>query len=261
MTRSTSAEVLSFRRSLKRPIVTLLILQLMSGMILAPHLTFFPIYVKDLGYSAVVIANIIAAQRAAGMVAALLGGALSDSIGRKWTLLLGSVGYLAASFAFLVASPGWIGVLWTINGLGLGLYTLGGQSYLIDAAAVGYLGLTSALYNWGYTLGGVISSPIAGFLLDRWDYGVFARVLIGFSLCVIAVNLFFLPRSPAKRSARAPGLKRFFGYGDIATRSIVLILTALRFLPTLYYATMLILIPLLLDAAGASKTIIALYAT
>ncbi len=251
----------SFLRTLGRPIVALLTLQLMGGMILAPHLTFFPLYLKDLGHSTIVIANIIAARQMAGLVAALLGGALSDSLGRKRTLLLGNVGYLVSSLAFLVLSPGWIGLLWIIGGFGQGLHTLGGQSYLMDTAAPQYLGLTSALYNWGYTLGGVLSSPIAGLILDRWDYGVFARVLVVFAIGTVALNQFVLPRSPIEHRTHAPGLRRFFGYGDIALRPSVLILATLRFLPTFYYAIMLVLIPLLLDAAGASKTIIAWYAT
>ena len=39
------------------------------------------------------------------------------------------------------------------------------------------------------------------------------------------------------------------------------VLSALRFLPTVYYGTANLLIPLLLDAAGADKTTIAWYAT
>lgn len=261
MTQPTSTEPRSFWRALNRPTLALLALQLMGGMILAPQSTFFPIYVKDLGYSAMLIANIVTTKQIAGLISSLVGGTLSDSLGRKRTLLLGNAGFLLSSFAFLVVSPNWIGLLWAIGGFGLGLHTLGGQSYLMDAAAASYLGLISALFNWGYTLGGALSSPIAGLLLDRWDYAVFAGALITFSAGTIAVNQFILPRSPVTRQARAPGLKRFFGYGDVAPRPTVLMLAALRFLPTVYYATMLILIPLLLDAAGASKTTIAWYAT
>jgi MFS family permease len=47
----------------------------------------------------------------------------------------------------------------------------------------------------------------------------------------------------------------------VATHPTVLVLAALRFIPTLHYAAMLILIPLLLDAGGASETSIAWYAS
>ena len=258
---SSSEQRPPFWQTLNRPVVTLLLLQLMSGMILSPHRTFFPIYIKDLGYSAIVIANIATANQVAGLIASLVGGSLSDSLGRKATLLLGNLGYLVASLVFLSHSPGWIAVLWTIGGLGLGVHTLGGQSYLMDVAARGYLGLVSALFNWGYTLGGALASPIAGLLLERSGYTLFAWVLIGFALLTVAVNQFVLPRSPVERHACRLDLKRFLGYGDIAARRTVVLLSALRFLPTLAYAMMGLLVPLLLDAAGASKTVIAWYAT
>ena len=260
MAQPAPAERPSFWQVLNRPIVTLLALQLMGGMQLAPHATFFPLYAQELGYSAVLIASIVTAKQVAGLFASLVGGTLSDSLGRKRTLLLGNFGYLLSTFAFLVVSPNWIGLLWAIGGFGLGLHTLGGQSYLMDTASPDHLGLMSALYNWGYTFGGALSSPIIGLILDRGDYGLFAGVLIAFSLCTMAVNQFVLPRSPVERQARATDVKRFLGYGDIAIRPTILALSALRLLPTLTYATMF-LIPLLLDAAGASKTAIAWYAT
>lgn len=261
MVESASTGRGSFWSALDRPIVTLLALQLMGGILLSPHSSFFPLYIKDLGYSTMVIANIVTAKQVAGLIAALLGGALSDSLGRKHTLLLGHIGYLLSSMVFLIASPTWIGVLWTIGGFGLGLHTLGAQSYLIDAAAPAYLGLISALFNWGYTLGGALGSPVVGLILERWDYGALAWVMIIFALGTIAVNQFILPRSPVERQVRTPSLRWFFSYGDIATRPTVVVLAALRFLPTVCYAVLGILIPLLLDAAGASKTTIAWYAT
>jgi MFS family permease len=261
MTQPAPPERPSFRQALNRPIVTLLALQLMGGMLLAPRATFFPLYVQELGHSAVLIAGIVTAKQVAGLIASLAGGTLSDSLGRKRTLLLGNLGYLISNLAFLFVSPNWIGLLWTMGGFGSGLHTLGGQSYLMDSASPDHLGLLSALYNWGYTFGGALSSPLIGLLLDRGDYGLFAGALIGFSLCTIAVNQFILPRSPVERQARALDVKRLLGYGDIAARPTIVALSALRFLPTLTYATMGILIPLLLDAAGASKTTIAWYAT
>ncbi len=261
MYQSRPAVLTSFWRSLNRSIGTLLVLQLLSGMILAPHMTFFPLYLNDLGYSPLLIANLAAAKQTAGLVSSLLGGTLSDWLGRKRTLLLGIFGLLLSSNAFISRSLAWIGILWVLGGLGSGLHTLGGQSYLIDAAAPAYLGLTSALYNWGYTLGGVLSSPIAGALLDRWNYQVFGKALVVFSLLALGTTQFILPRVRSVRRASRLDFKHFFGYQEIATRPSVHLLVALRFLPTLAYAMMLLLVPLLLDAAGANHTTIAWYAT
>ena len=250
----------TFWQSLNRAVVTLLGVQLLGGMMLAPHTTFFPIFVQERGYSAIVLANIAAANQVAGLIASLVGGALADWLGRKQTLILGSLGFVIASCVFLLDGAWGIALLWVVGGFLIGLYVLGSESYLMDAAAPQFLGLTSALFNWGYTLGGVLSSPLAGLLLERWDYGLLAIVLIAFALLTSGWISFILPPSPLAMVER-PGWRELFGYRPVASRPIILLLAGLRFLPTLYYAMLLLLIPLLLNDSGASKTIIALYAT
>lgn len=248
-----------FFSALRRPIVVLLLLQLMAGIMLAPYRTFFPIYVKDLGYSAVLIAALATVERIMGLIAALVGGTLSDSWGRKWTLMLGQLGFLLSTFVFFSPSIGWIFVLWAAGGLGLGLSTLGGQSYLMDAASPAYLGVLAALYNWGYTLGGTVSNPVAGLLLDTWGYaalGVSATVL---ALATLSVTRFALPHLSASVVGKSP-VRKLVGYRIVATRPPIILLSMLRFLPTFLYGMIILWIPLLLDASGVSKTTIALYA-
>ena len=261
MTTESRAQGLTLLSTLKRPIVILLLLQLMAGMLLSPNRTFLPIYIKELGYSALLISTLATASQTAGLLASLAGGTLSDTLGRKWTLLLGNVGYLITSLVFFSPSVGVIGVLWTVGGFAMGLHTLGGESYLMDTAHPNYLGVLAALYNWGYTLGGALSGPVAGFLLDRWSYRVFGTALALFGLLTVLTNLIALPRSPVEERARSAPRKKWFGYGDIVARPPVWMLSALRFLPTFYYGMSNILIPLLLHSAGASKVVIAVYAT
>lgn len=239
----------------------LLLLQLMGGMMLSPHRTFFPLYVQDLGYSSLQISTLSTVRLIAAMIASLLGGTCSDSLGRKRTFLLGNLGFIAASMIFLTPSLWWIGILWALSGLGMGLRTLGSQSYLMDVAVPSYLGVLTALYNWGYTLGGALSSPIVGLLLDRWDYGVFGGVLCLFALGTVAINGGLLPRVSTGIDRESAARKAFFGYGELAVRRPVVLLTLLRFLPTVYWGMAIVFVPLLLNATGASKTTIALYAT
>lgn len=250
-----------FLRALSRPMVLLLLLQLMGGMMLMPQRAFFPIYVQELGYGAAEISVLSTTRMALAMLASLVGGTLSDRLGRKWTLLLGNVGFILGGLLFLTPGLGWIGTLSTVSGFCMGLHTLGSQSYLVDAAPSGYLGLSTALYNWGYTLGGALGSPVVGYVLDRWDYGVFGGSLTVFALLAVALNALYLPRlhAPARRSETGP--KALFGYATLARRPIVVLLVAMRFLPTLAYGVATVFLPLLLDSAGATKTVVAAYVT
>ncbi len=241
--------------------VVLLLLQLMSGMMLSPHRTFFPVYLQDMGHPVMLIAVLSTVNRIMGLIAALLGGTLSDSLGRKWTLLLGEVGFLLGTMVFFTPSTWLIATLWAMGGLGMGLNTLGGQSYLIDAADPAHLSLLSAFYNWGYTVGGALSSPVAGFILDNWGYGAFGLTLGALALTAVVTNLACLPQALHRRDERRVARGKLFGYDQVVFRPTVWLLALLRFLPTVYWGMALVLIPLLLADAGASKTVMALYAT
>jgi MFS family permease len=247
--------------ALTRPIVVLLLLQMMGGMLLMPHRSFFPLYVSGLGYSAARISALSAVRMAMAMLASLLGGTLSDSLGRKRTFLLGNLGFLVGGLLFLTPNPWWIAILWALSGFGSGLHTLGGQSYLIDAARSAYLGVLTALFNWGYTLGGALASPIAGYVIDQWDYRALGGTLTLFALATVAVNALFLPRLKAPDEGVVRRRAGLMGYGDVARRREVVLLVCMRFLPTVYWGTASVFMPLLLDAAGATVTIVALYAT
>jgi MFS family permease len=239
-------------------------LQLAGGVMLIPQRTFFPIYLQELGHPAVLIATLATVRQIMGMVASLIGGTLSDVMGRKRTLLGGQLGFLLASLVYFTPATGWISVLWGVSGLFAGLHTLGGQSYLVDAARADALGTLSALYNWGYTVGGALGSPLAGYLLERWDYRAFGTAMAALALCTIAANLLALPRLPARAPQTGTGRRGWrslFGYREIAARRSVIVLTLLRFLPTFFWGMATVLVPLLLQGAAASKTTIAAYAT
>ena len=242
------------------PILALLLLQLMGGMLLSPHRTFFPVYVQQLGYSPLQVSTISTARLVLAMVASLLGGTLSDTVGRKWTTFLGNLGFLAGSLLFLTPNLGWIGLLWALSGLGMGLRTLGSQAYLMDVAAPHALGLLTAFYNWGYTLGGALSGPLVGVLLDARGYPAFGWALILFCLPMLTVNV-VMPHSRRDTQERSTVGAGFLAYAGLARRRSVILLVLIRSLPTVYWGMALVLIPLLLDGAGATKTQIALYAT
>jgi MFS family permease len=238
-------------------------------MMLSPHRTFYPLYVQDLGRATTWIAALSAARLAMAMLASLVGGLLSDTIGRKWTLFAGDIGFVAGSVLFLTRAPGWVGVLWTVSGFGMGLRTLGAMGYLMDAAGSRSLGVLSALFNWGYTVGGALSGPLAALLLAGGSYARFGIALTALALSALAVNALALPSLgaiPSSSAASTPAARShapwrdLFGYGHIAARRPVLLLTATRFLPTVYWGMAIVLIPLLLRAAGADKATIAGYA-
>jgi MFS family permease len=250
------------RSAHSRPIVALLVVQLLSGIVLAPQRFFFPIYLEEqLGFSAVLISALVALGLFLGMVASLVGGTLSDTLGRKWTLILGLGGFALGSLVYLFSSPALIVLVWVASGLGLAFHALGGQSYLIDAAGAAHLGVLSALYNWGFTLGGALSSPVAGIILDSRGYPAMGAALFGVSLLTLLGAAGFMPPVWGESDAEGvPWQRALSGYGRLLQRRPIALLGLLRFLPTCYYGMATVLIPLLMNRTAANKTSVALYA-
>ena len=249
----------------------LLLSQLIGGIIAGPCHTFLPAYLSDLGLSAILIAAIFTTQRIMGLVSSLVGGAMSDFLSPKQTLLLGQIGLVCAALAFASQSVILVVILWAIYGFGTGLHTLGGQSYLIDNANHKHLGMLTALYYWGNTVGGAVGGPIAALLMGDFNYRRFAIAMAATAIVGLLVTAGLLPTirrtKEAQKADETPdeqtlrNRRRFFGYGEIAQRPTARYLGALRFLPTFCYGMMTIFVPLLLRKNGGSAAVLAAYVT
>ena len=239
------------------PIIGLMLVQLLNGITLGPAANFFGIYLNEvIGYPIRQVAQVMALGRVAGMFSSLLGGGLSDRWGPKRVWIIGVGAIALSSLAFVLRAPWLIVLLWALSGIGLGLTTLGGQSYLTLAAGVSALGVLSALYNWGYTIGGAIGNPLAAGLLDRSGFTVLGLVLAGIGLCT-ALIASFLPNLQAPTNPHMP-VSASTGYRVLLQRRII-ILGMFRFLPTCYYGVTTLL-PLVIKQQGGSNSAVAFYA-
>ncbi len=245
-------------------VMPLLALQLLSGIWYMPQLSFFPIYLQEkLGFLPVVIAAFVAAGQLAGMVAGLLGGVLSDSRGSKWVLVLGLSFAVVATFTFRVSQPWLIALLWVMGGLAIGFHTTGGQSYVTRVADVRSLGLASALYALCLTMGGAVGNPLAGRVLDTRGFATFGLMLLGLAVATLVGAAVLLPPAPSDRAAQPKNVPVAGGSGSLTLirRTTVRMLVGIRFLPTVYYAMLGVLIPLLINEIAGNKSTVAAYAS
>ena len=243
-------------------ITMLLIVQLLNGMAAAAKANFFLIYVTDeLGFATVVAAGLVSLGQVAGIVSSVLGGSLNDAVGRKWTLVSGLGCFVIGGMAFFARNPWIIGVLWFVNGTAMTLGSLGGEGYLIAAASGANLGVITALYFWGFTLGGAIGSPVAGYVLDSGGYSGFAPLVVGLAAVTFVLAILLMPRLGNWQAQRHVHWQKVLaGYLSVVRQPTVIRLALLRFLPTCYYGMAVVLIPLLIHAETGSKTSVAAYA-
>lgn len=233
--------------------------QFLSGAWILTQMSFFPIYLEEvLRLTPFILSVVVAGGQAAGMLAALFGGGLSDTLGSKRVLVLGLAGGAVASLVFQSEWLLIVALLWMLGGAMGSLQTLGGSSYLTRAADPQRLGLLAALFALCMTAGGALGSPLAGWLLDTSGYRLFGLAGVGIVLITLAVAMFALPAQAAERDVIKQPRK---GMLAMARRPAVQILIGLRFLPTIYYGMSGILIPLMINELAGNKTTVALYGT
>jgi MFS family permease len=228
-----------------------------------PQLAFFPIYLEEtLGFMPLVIAAFVSAGQLAGLVAGLAGGVLSDSRGSKWVLVLGLCCATLAVMTFRATQPWLIALLWVAGGLAVGFHTTGGQSYVTRVANPRSLGLAAALYALCLTLGGAAGNPVAGRVLDGRGFAAFSWMLLALALLTLVGALIWLPPiAVAPRGLRRAPRESWRAAVAMARRSTVQMLVALRFLPTVYYGMLGVLIPLLINRIAGNKSTVAMYAS
>ena len=241
------------------PVGPLFVVQFLSGAWILTQMSFFPIYLEEvLRLTPFTLAAVVASGQAAGMVAALWGGGLSDSLGSKRVLVIGLAGGVLASLTFQSEWPLLVAALWMVGGVTGSLQTLGGSSYLTRAAEPQRLGVLAALFALCMTAGGALGSPLAGWLLDNSGFRLYGLAGAGLVLITVAFALFLLPaQAPDSDAVPQPGR----GMWRMARRPAVQILIGLRFLPTLYYGMSGILLPLMINDLAGNKTTVALYGT
>jgi MFS family permease len=233
----------------------LLVFQVFSGILVAPLLTLFPVYVeKELHLSPVFSANIRVLSVVFGGLVALVGGAVSDTLGRKPSYLLAMTGIIAAGLIFLVRSPGLMYGLAVYSGLMFGLGTVAGLSYVMDAAPRHTLALATASYFVGGTLGNALGSAVSGWVAKEVPGGyalLGGTMAAGHALLLLAAwaALPALPRPETPRTLAALA----GGFGEFLRRGEVWGLLALRFLPTVYWGCVTLLMPLLLFRLTGSE--------
>jgi MFS transporter, DHA1 family, inner membrane transport protein len=243
------------------PAVLLVLVQSINGMWYMPQLSFFPVYLQELGLPPAAIGGIVAGGQLAGMAVALLGGWVTGMLGSKWVLVCGLALSGVASLVFQIHTAWLAAVLWFIGGAGLALITVGGASYLTRVGMRGTLGMLAAFYALSMTVGGAIGTPIAGVIIERRGFSAFGwaeTAVIAIAGVLATIFMIYLQdRTPERASLRV------FWSGALAMLRRVKMrqLLGLRCLPTIFYGMLTVLIPVLLNSLSGNKLLVAAYAT
>ncbi|NPV09673.1 MAG: MFS transporter [Anaerolineae bacterium] len=243
------------------PFLSLVALIFLSDMVSGPGRTLLPVYGEAvLRRPPYFTSTLVSLQLIFGAVSALAGGALSDALGHKRALIVGLSGVPLVGLGFVVHSPAALVLFWTYIGFAFGSLTVGRQSYMMASVPARHLGTATALVFFGLTLGSALGNYLAAPVLDRYGFGVLGAGMTAIALVALLVGFWALPNVGA-REERPSAAATLTGYRDLLRRRPVQLLAVIRFVPTAYWGTATLLMPLLIYRVAGTPSAAAYYGT
>jgi MFS family permease len=214
----------------KRPLITRTLSILLFSMILANiggsmYGPLLPLYVQELGANVSQVGVFFTLSMIAPLLFQILGGWLSDAIGRVRAMAIGSLAGLAGYILFVV-SPSWGWLLMAMVGLSMASSFVGPsfQALVAEESAESNRGRVYSITQGAFQIVGVIGAPLGGLLADKYGFKVMFMVATG--LYFLATVLRLLTAQKIRKEEKTPAAAPSFAHLKTSLLSILALLTA-----------------------------------
>ena len=230
-------------------LVTIVSILFLNNVAVAAARALLPIYVeRDLGMSPAFTSLLVSLETVMGGLISVTAGALADRLGHRLVLVIGILGFSAGLVQFLTGVPWLLIALAVVLGLAHGMRSTSGQSYLLTASSRQSVGVATAAYFLGGTIGMSASSAVAGPIIERFGFAAYALVGLGLNLVPAAITFRYLRDV---RPVRPVGVTDQ-GTWDVLMRREVWLMGGLRFVSTAFWGIWSLALPLLMFRATES---------
>ena len=203
----SSTEQTDSKQPLLSPLLRLfLVTMILANIAGAMYGGFLPLYLKSLGADVAQIGLFFTISQIIPLVLQIIGGWLSDSLGRLKSIAAGSVSGVF-SYIALILAPTWG---WVFMGEGLNAITrsLVGPSFgafIAEESQEENRARVYGLVDTFYTIVAIVGPPFGGFLIDR--YGFRVMLVVAASLYTVATVLRVRMASKAHHPGHEEGKK------------------------------------------------------
>ena len=236
-------------------IVTILFL---NNLAVGAARSLFPVYIeRDLGLSPAFTGALLSIETALGGIISVVAGAMADRLGHRLVLVIGIVGFSAGFLQFVTGVPWLLVLLAVILGLAHGMRSTAGQSYLLNASSRQSVGVSTAAFFLGGTIGTAVSAAVAGPIIEGYGFGAYAVGGLVINIVPAILTVCFLHDVRPTRSPSAGDRRR--SLREILVRREIFLMGGLRFFPTAFWGVWSLALPLLIFRATGSVLATALY--
>lgn len=230
-------------------LVTIVSILFLNNVAVAAARALLPIYVEsELNMSPAFTSLLVSLETVMGGLISVTAGAWADRLGHRLVLVIGILGFSAGLLQYLTGVPWLLVALAVVLGLAHGMRSTSGQSYLLTASSRQSVGVATAAYFLGGTIGMAASSAVAGPVVDRFGFGAYALVGLGLNLVPAAITLRYLRDVRPKRPVGSTDE----GTWSVLMRREVWLMGGLRFVSTAFWGVWILAMPLLMFRATGS---------
>ncbi len=211
----SSTEPTTSRTPLLSPVMRLFLLtMILANVAGAMYVGFIPLYLKSLGADIAQIGLFFTIAQIIPLILQILGGWISDSLGRLKSIAAGSVSGVV-SYIALILAPTWG---WVLVGEGLNAITrsLVGPSFgafVAEESQENNRAKVYGLVDTFYTIVAIIGPPVGGFLVDH--YGFKVMLMVAASIYTVATVIRVHMAKKASHRDREEGKKATLQFGAL----------------------------------------------
>jgi MFS family permease len=214
----------------KSPLLTKTLVILLFSMIVANiggsmYGPLLPLYVQELGADVGQIGVFFTLSMIAPLLFQILGGWLSDAIGRVQAMAIGSIAGLAGYIVFVI-SPSWGWLLLGMTGLAVATSFVGPsfQALIAEETNEGNRGRVFSVTQGIFMIVGVIGAPLGGWLADKVGFRFMFMVAAGLYGLATVIRLFMARK--IRKESKAPRGTPSFAHLKTSMLAIFGLLTA-----------------------------------
>ncbi len=193
-------------RILSNTLIVFMIAMVFANIAAEMYMTMLPLYLKFLGADVIQVGLFFTISQIIPLVLQVLGGWVSDTIGRLKSVAIGSLIGLGA-FISPIFAPTWQW-LYLSEGLNALTRSLIGPSFgafIAEETEEEHRGKVYGITDTIYTVVTVIGPPLAGWLADTYGFRIMLAVAAGIYICATTIRLFL---------AKIAGRKHKIGSGE-----------------------------------------------
>jgi MFS family permease len=192
------------RRILSNTLIVFMVAMVFANIASEMYVTMLPLYLKHLGADVMQIGIFFTVSQIVPLVLQVLGGWVSDTIGRLRSVAIGSVIGLGAFISpIFVPTWQWLYLSETLNSLTRSLIGPSFGAFIAEETAEKDRGKVYGITDTIYTVVTVIGPPLAGWLADTYGFRFMLTVSAGIYIFATTIRLILAKVAGKRRKVKA----------------------------------------------------------